>query len=106
MKIYFNFYLENVPIQELITYGYKTNDINPRYKTIYTNLSYNYFINIPDEIVINKLKELNISFNSEDDLVDLYYDYLEDSDFKDYIQETYVNEARQNYLKIFEENKY
>ena len=106
MKICFNFYLENVPTQELITYGYNADSISPRYRTINVDLFHDYIINIPDEIVIDKLKELNITFTEEDDLVDLYYSYLEDSDFKDYIQENYVNEAEQDYLIKFEENKY
>ena len=106
MKISFNFYLEDVPVQELITHGYNSDSISPRYKTIYVDLFYDYTIDIPDAIVIDELKELNISFNEENDLIDLYYNYLENTDFKYYIQEKYVDEAKQDYLIKFEENKY
>ena len=75
MKISHCFKLEDMPVQVLssIQNGYE-----PRYQTIYADVDYDMFIEIPDEEVYKALEEEGVVYSSEDDLVDLYYNYLED----------------------------
>ena len=102
MKISHCFRLEDMPVQVLssIQNGYE-----PRYQTIYTNVDYDMMIEIPDEEVEKALQEEGVVYSSEDDLVDLYYNYLEDY-FEEYINENYYHKAYKEYMEMFEENKY
>ncbi len=102
MRITHTFKLENMPIQVLSNIQ---NGDSPRYATIYTDLDCDMIIEIPDEEVIKALEEEGVVYSSEDDLADLYYEYLEEY-FEEYINEKYYHKAYKEYMEKYEENKY